>query len=406
MFALFSKFLELGKILLLAVLAARSLSIPEFGNLMFVVAIAAILQVLADFRQQEITIQRLAKGESVSTVMSETLTLSLISSLLVILAIFLLGLILPNSVWWYDILTLYIPVLLFSPLKCFRYYFISKNKNIVISICETLSFTTILLLYIIFSDGDFRVEHYFTLRATDMLIVGASLSFLFWINKSQEFSIKDAIELKKQFKKSMPLVLSAIVITGFQKLDQIMIGILQGSLELGKYSAAITLVMALAMIPIVLAQATVPNLIKVTTGPDLNNKIAYLRKNFIIGALCTILLLLFLPLLTKLIYGNNYELEFEVFCILSLIPFFTSLGSATSQLIILDHRTNVVFVKALMALVANFFLNIILIKQWGIAGATATVSALFLSNFLSNYFLPSYRIYFHYQVRAIFLRKT
>ena len=186
-----------------------------------------------------------------------------------------------------------------------------------------------------------------------------------------------------------------------------MIKYMLGSYELGIYSAAANIITVFSIAPMLISQTNSPSIFRITKdcAEYEATRLKYMRDIALIGLGMSLFLLIASKYIINILYGDAYSNASTILQISSLTPFVIALGAASSQIIIADNKSNIVFYKAIMALVLGVILNFTLIPLIGIAGAAlSTLLAMTLSNIASNLFIKQYKYIWHLQLDAIMFK--
>ncbi len=187
----------------------------------------------------------------------------------------------------------------------------------------------------------------------------------------------DYQEIKLILKKSLPLVFSAVFVSIYYNIDQIMIGVISTKTELGYYSAAQRIVYGLSMFYMIALISFSPK-IAYFFKKDLRKLSALLKKmNKAMLAIAipmgiggTILA----PEIINFIFGNEYAraiLAFQILIWSQVIVFISVCYGNT--LIMCDKQNKFLYGVGLGAII-NIILNFILITKFSLYGASvATV---------------------------------
>jgi O-antigen/teichoic acid export membrane protein len=200
--------------------------------------------------------------------------------------------------------------------------------------------------------------------------------------KTWTFNRKRAVSLLQQ---SFPLILSAVMVSIYMKIDQVMLKTV-GSAEVGIYSAAAKLSEAWYFIPIAIVTSVFPAIIHA-------RKTDYARYIKRLGNLYDLLIFISLPValfisffgndIISLLYRNNqYEGAGPMLSIHIWSGVFVFLGSASSQYLLAEGFTLISFQRTALGAVVNILLNLWLIPAYGGVGASvATLIACIFSTF-------------------------
>jgi len=216
------------------------------------------------------------------------------------------------------------------------------------------------------------------------------------------FSRSRAAMLLKQ---SFPLILSAVMVSIYMKIDQVMLKDI-GSTEVGIYSVAANISEAWYFIPVAIVTSVFPAIIH-ARKTDLERYTKRLRN------LYDLLVFISLPVavvisflgndIIQIIYKGEYEGAGEMLSIHIWSGIFVFLGSASSQYLLAEGYTMISFQRTAFGALANILLNLWLIPKYGGVGASvATLIACFISTFYLL-FIPKTRVQGVMMLKSLFL---
>ncbi|MFC4209976.1 flippase [Pedobacter lithocola] len=184
--------------------------------------------------------------------------------------------------------------------------------------------------------------------------------------------------------KSSPLILSAVMVSIYMKIDVVMLKSV-GSKAVGIYSSAQNLSEAWYFIPVAIVTSVFPALLH-ARKTDLER---YQKR---LGNLYDLLVYISLPValfisffgsaIIQFIYQGKYEGAGPMLSIHIWSGIFVFLGSASSQYLVAEGFTKISFYRTAAGAIINVLLNIWLIPLYGGLGASiATLIACFISTF-------------------------
>jgi len=395
----FSKYLKntgwlmFGKILSMAVsvVIARYLAASAFGDLSFAIAFTVIIAAvgalgLDSFIIREIINEPLKKNEILGT------------SLLLRLAVNIL--LIPLTVGIYLFfhthsddpgkpLTWVIFILTFASFfksfnvidSYFQSQVASKYVVKVQNICVVLSAAVKILLVVL----DKPLIYFAAALSFDSLMLATGLVYMYHRRGfnilNWTFSRSRAVSLVKQ---SFPLILSAVMVIIYMKIDQIMLKEV-GSAEVGIYSVAANISEAWFFIPVAIVTSVFPAVIhaRKTDLERYNKRLINLYDLLIYISLPVAVAISFLSNdIIHLLYGNQYQGAGDMLAIHIWSGIFVFLGSASSQYLLAEGYTMISFQRTAMGAIVNIALNFWLIPLYGGVGASiATLIACFISTF-------------------------
>lgn len=189
---------------------------------------------------------------------------------------------------------------------------------------------------------------------------------------------------KALLKQSSPLILSAVMVSIYMKIDVIMLKSV-GSKAVGIYSSAANLSEAWYFIPVAIVTSVFPALVNA-------RKTDYSRYIKRLGNLYDLLTFICLPVaifisftanyIIHILYSNKFEGAGTMLSIHIWSGIFVFLGSASSQYLIAEGYTRISFYRTAAGAIVNILLNLWLIPKYaGIGASIATLIACFISTF-------------------------
>jgi O-antigen/teichoic acid export membrane protein len=194
---------------------------------------------------------------------------------------------------------------------------------------------------------------------------------------------------------SWPLLLSSFLTMIYLRIDQIMIGNMIGSGELGNYSVAVRISEVWYFIPIVFSSSVFPAVVRAeATSEDLYY--AHLQRLYNLMAFMAytvaVPVAFFAKDIIQILFSSAYDGAGPLLAILIWTGLFTSLGAARDVFILSKNWTRVHLVSIGLGCTLNIILNIMLIPNYGTMGA---VAATFVSYWFAVhgtcFFFPSLR---------------
>ena len=228
-----------------------------------------------------------------------------------------------------------------------------------------------------------------------MIVAGLSLVWFAWLipleaivmaalflvaYKREGLRIRDwktDMEVVRQFiREGTPLFFSAIAVIAYMKIDQVMLGKMVPSEEVGTYSAAVKISEMFYFIPVVLSGLLFPYLIKIGThGPQITRKaFQVMCDSFAWTAiLIAIPVSLFSRQLTELAYGPEYLPAARILVVHIWAGIFVFVETLRSKWLIMHNIMRFQLWTTLLGAVSNVLLNLYLIPRYqGYGAAIAT----------------------------------
>lgn len=189
---------------------------------------------------------------------------------------------------------------------------------------------------------------------------------------------------KMLLKQSFPLILSAVMVSIYMKIDMVMLKNI-GSAAVGIYSAAGRISEAWYFIPVAIVTSVFPAIINArkTDMERYNKRLINLYDLLVYISLpVAIFISFFGSTITDLVYGNKFPGAGPMLSIHIWSGIFVFLGSANSQYLLAEGYTSISFQRTAVGAIVNILLNLWLIPLYGgIGTSVATLIACFVSAF-------------------------
>jgi len=173
---------------------------------------------------------------------------------------------------------------------------------------------------------------------------------------------------------SWPLILSALLTMVYLRIDQVMLGSMVGSAELGNYSVAVQLAEVWVFVPMVVISAVFPAFVEVEKDNE-DLFYAHLQRLYgimvLYGYLVAVPMTFFAGDIIDLLFSTAYAEAGPLAAVLVWALVFTSLGAARNVVVLAKNWTRVNLVSVAMGGLLNILLNLLLIPAYGAMGAVA-----------------------------------
>lgn len=401
------QFLKMFSGLVIFFYLAKFLGPTKFGQLNYTIAFIFLFFPLAQLGMFTILTRELSNNrQNEKEYLSTAFMLCMLSSLLMF--------ILSNSINFFfnrddhlvtSLIFIYSFSLFFKPFDVIDYYFQSHNKAKFSSISRFFAVLLSVILKLVLISFKVSILILIYSFLIESILIAIFLSSLKLMKTSSLFDFSFKMSIVKEFFKSIPaMVISALAIAIYSRMDQIMVKKLLSNSELGLYSSAVKLYEGVLTIIFTVTVSLLPALIQMKK----NDKVAY-EKMLIFcfslliwgGFFLAILVLLFRFQIINILYGADYIDASSTLSICFFSLGFAGMGSLTSRYFTVEFLEKKLLYRTLVTLIANFFLNVVLIKFLGKEGAAlATLLALIFGNYLLDYFDKDLKTLVHLKNRA------
>jgi len=210
---------------------------------------------------------------------------------------------------------------------------------------------------------------------------------------------------KLLLKDSWPLLISAVSITIYMKIDQIMLGQMIGDEAVGVYSAALRISEVWYFIPILIVSSIFPAVLKAKKVSE-EQYYARLQKLYDLMVVISVgvavpITFLSTPIVT-LLFGEAYLGAGTILAIHIWSMIFVSLGVASSKWILAENRQMLSLQRTGIGAIINIFLNFLLIPNFGgIGAALSTLAAQIVTCLLFDIIQAETRKIFYMKLKAM-----
>jgi O-antigen/teichoic acid export membrane protein len=209
-------------------------------------------------------------------------------------------------------------------------------------------------------------------------------------------------------KHSWPLAFSAILVSLYMKIDQVMIPIYLKTSELGIYSTVASLSESWYFIPVAIVTSVFPAIMNARNTDTVRYK-KRLQNMYDLMVVISMSIAIFMTFASKFIYHIAYARHPEfwsgapVLAVHVWAGIFVFLGSASGQYLIAEGYTKISMLRVGVGAIVNIVLNILWLPKYGILGAAyATLAAYGIATFFIV-FIPKTREQGLLMLRSLFL---
>jgi len=387
---------------------ARYLGPEEFGVLSYVLAISTFIIAISRLGMDAILVRELVSHpEKKQTLMGTAFWMMFITAIvcssIVAAVVWSIGE-LPAVKLYASIISI---SAIFASALVVDYCFQSEVRANVSATCKsiTLLLMSFVKLYLIYIQADLVWFVY------AFLMDHAVLAVIFLLAAGQQgragfvkcFCWEDA---KSMLVSAWPLVLGAVSIQIYMRIDQIMIRNMLGLNDVGLYSAAVRIYEAWAIVIAILTVSLLPAIVKLKQG-DEKNYHKRMTQLFSLVIWISVGAALFVSIVSEHLmvfaFGGEYRASAPVVDIIMWTAVFAAMGSVSARYFNVERMERKFAVRTALAAVLNVGLNFMLIPLYGIKGAAlSTLICTFFANYLMDWFDKDLTMLLNIKHRAMF----
>ena len=390
------------------VLIVRHLGATDYGLYSLTLSIASIFAVFASLGLKETVILELGQSqESGSELISSAAILLFISGALSYsLLLIFIYLVFPFDKELLVLCSIYGTTVLFKFPEVAEIWFESELKSKYISIIQTLSLVTFAIMKFALVIAEAGLVYFVLIVSFEILVSTATLFFVF-LRKGPHFVIpkRMIVVAKRLLKFSWPLLLSSLSVILYIRVDQIMLGKIINTDEVGLYSSVTKIVEATYFLPSIIAASFFPHLInQYEKNSDLfDSEVERLFSlSFVLSFGLALGLHFFSDIIVQFLYGADFASASYVLSVYSWMIVLAFWGVISGKIFLIYQRPMLHFERTLIGLGLNVILNLMLIPNYGGVGAAyASLIANFAAAYLFDYFRESTRKMFFVKTRSV-----
>lgn len=402
------RLLRLAIGLVVSILIARYLGPARYGLYSYALAFASLFGVLAGLGLESVVTRELVKKpwerqSLLGTAFWLQFTAGVLTWGIVIGVAALLPGGMEGTTWLVFIVA---GSFVFQSFKVVEFYFQSRVEARFIVMGKVLPFLLVSALKIFLVLNQAPVAAFAAAFTLEAALDALGLWGIYRINGQKLSALKfDGSVAKEALAESWPLLLSGLSIMVYMRIDQIMLGYMRGSVDVGLYAAAVRISEVWYFIPVFLAQSSFPVIVR---SKEENKGIYRRRLQNLFSFSCVFSYFMILPLMlfshfiVVALFGPAYAASGKVVAMHVWAGLFVSLGVVQSSWLVSEGLTKLSLYRTVLGAVVNVILNLLLIPLFGIMGAAvATVASYALAAMFSNLLFKVTRPIFKMQLKGL-----
>ena len=371
---LFDKIIKVFLGLFVASLIARHLGPKYYGILNYSLAYISLFLLFSKMGLDQIVVRELVKNpHTANELLGTTFTLKLLGSCVAIAMIFFSLLIIDTDQETGAVVLIVSAAFVFQSFDVIDYYYQSKVLSKYTVIARSSAFISTSLLQIYFVFNNYSVIYFAAAYSLNFLFAALLLAYVYKKMGSSVRQWKFSIQKTKELMVfSWPLAISIFIMSIHARIDQVMIGNMLGSEQVGIYSTAVVISEFWYFIPVLLVNSLMPYFVKLRE----NNKKLYEARltqlysmMFWIGFIIGVFAIAFGDEVIILIFGDSYSSSYSSLVISIWNGIFISQAVVRGIWMISENLQKYRLYINLLVVTLNVLLNYLLIPRLGIAGA-------------------------------------
>jgi len=389
----FDKILRMGVGLLVGVWVARYLGPEQFGQLNYAIAFVGLFGAIAGLGLNGIVVRDIVREpHSANVTLCTAFVLQALAGLLAMMLVILtIAILKPDDEFTRNMVIILSVSMIFKATDAIKYWYEARVQSRHVVWIENGVFVLMAIFRVamILTKSNLMAFVWLTLAETVLISIGLVLIYRSGSGFSGLFQVSVS-RAKTLMHDSWPLLLSAIAVTLYMRIDMVMLEEISSSREVGLYAAATRISEIWYFLPTIIISSVSPSIIS-CHGTNIDLYLHRLRSLYFMMTWLAIAVSIPVSLLSapivSILFGQEYTDAAPVLAIHLWASVAVFLGMASSQHLLVEHLQNISFYRTLIGLVCNVLLNIVLIPKMGAKGAAiATLVSYFIATFSLIFF--------------------
>ena len=364
----------------------RYLGSDDFGKLSYCLSLVGIVTAIAKLGLDAVVVRNLVRQEkSAPEILGTALVLKLIGSLIALIVLALVVSIWNESAQIYWLSAIIGCKLIFNSSEVIDFWFQSQVASKAIVIVRSIKLILISLAKILFIAWGWGLFAFAWLLLAEDIIRACGTTWIYIRYRSKiddrhhsNFNWRfNRVRAKEMLQDSYPLILSAVMVTIYMKIDQVMLGNMASTEAVGNYAAAIKFSEVWYFFPTAICASVFPTIIRAKQR-SLEEYYDKLQQLYDLMAAMSLTIAIVMTLasdtLVNFLLGTEYTEAGRILAWHIWAGPFVFLGVARSQWLMAENLTKLSFATTSLGAIVNVILNLWLIPLYsGTGAAIATV---------------------------------
>jgi len=387
------------------ILLTRYLGPKNFGFLSYAQSFIGMFVAFTTLGLEVIIVRELTKcPEKNNEILGTALGLKLIASVIAIAVLLLVNMVIGDGEAALLINVISFTLLFQSVNLGIDTYFQANVQSKISVLSNSCAFTisTIIKLGLIFYKAELIYFAY--ALVFDYAAITIGYLYIYRLKNRSATPLKFDSEIAISLLKSgWPMMMVAMAVFIYTKIDQVMIYYLMNSESVGYYAAAVRVSELLYFIPLLITQSVFP---KIVQQKEKGDELQYFK---LLECLYKLVLWIALPislavmmfsnLIVDILYGVLFSESALILSVLAFCLILVSIGSVGTKILYVEHFERKYLKRSIFGVFINISLNFILIKLYGAVGAAvSTLTTLFCIHYVYDLFDKELRKFYYLKI--------
>jgi O-antigen/teichoic acid export membrane protein len=373
--------------LIVGIYVARYLGPEKFGLFSYAISFVGLFSALSALGLDGIIVRDLINSpDKDKALLGTAFVLKIIGAFVALCAIGLAILFTSNDFYTNTLIFIIAAGLIFKSFEvvifCFQAEIISKYT----AISQSAALIIVSMAKLLFIFLNLSLVYFALMALVEGLLLSVGLIFFYVKKQKSPFNwTVDQTLAKYLLRQSWPFIFSAIIVSLYMRIDQVMLKEMMGSEVLGNYAAAVKLAELWYFLPVIMSSSLFPAIASARN----NDYALYLHRLLRIYSLLTWISItiafpvsIFAKPIVSFLYGEQYLQAAKVLSIYIWAGIFVSFGTAKGSWTVLESQQKYTLGFQVIGTSANILLNIIWIPIYGAIGAAMATMATVVLNTL------------------------
>ena len=389
------RLIRMGLAFFVGVYVIRYLGPEQFGKLSYSSSFVFLFLAITKLGLDEIVVRNLVKDESASAeILGTAFVLKLIGC---VLAFFIIsaGIMTSTDDWLVRRMTIIIAFsMIFTCFDILDLWFQSQVLSKSIAIVRSIQVAISSLAKFGFVWFGLPLISFAYLFVADTIIRAIGMTWVYLKDKPHQIG-RWKLDKSVAFdllQNSWPLILSGVMVTIYMSIDQVMLGNMSTSKEVGNYAAAVKFSEVWYFIPTVICSSVFPAIVQ-AKQQSRAEYYAKMQRLYDFMAFLSLGIAIAVSFTSKYILarllGTEYAGAGAILTLHIWSGIFIFFGVARGNWLVIENKTRLSLITQLMGAITNVLLNLWLIQEYGALGAAvSTLISYAVSSYLSCSVFP------------------